>query len=84
MTTLKVTKTHEDASTSIYKITGFTQAEFADLCDLPYQAMKAEVLDMLDERNKGLGTRWNNGYGVYQMWIIKGEAVYAEIGNTCD
>jgi len=83
MMPLTVLKTFDCIGTQTMKVSGFTEAELADLNAMYYQEMKKAVLDELDKRNGGLGTRWHNGYGVYHMWI-KDNAVYVEIGNSCD
>ena len=80
---LTVVKAFDRLGTQTMKVSGFTEAELAALDAMYYQEMKKTVLDELDKRNNGLGTRWHNGYGVYHMWI-KDKTVYVEIGNSCD
>ena len=45
--------------------------------------LEETVLDMLDRRNGNTGTCWKCGYGVYRTWM-HGDAVYMEIGSSCD
>lgn len=80
---LTVVKTFDCIGTQTMKVSGFTYEELDALNSMYYQEMIDSVLEMLDERNDGLGTRWHNGYGVYHMWI-RDNAVYVEIGNSCD
>lgn len=65
------------------KITGFTDAELSELNSMDFREMREKVLEILDARNSGIGTRWRNGYGCYNVWIMNG-AVYAEIGMSSD
>lgn len=80
---LKIKKSYSKIGTDIMEVTGFTDKELSELSSMDYREMKETVLDMLDRLNGNTGTCWHNGYGVYQMWI-RGNAVFVEIGNTCD
>ena len=44
---------------------------------------KEKLLDMLDNRNGGIGTAWMCGYGVYGLWYDN-DAAYLNIGKSCD
>ena len=83
MDALKIVNDRTGMGVSIKKITGFTTRELNELGSMEHDEFREKVLDMLDRRNNGTGSCWQCGYGVYQMWI-SGDAVYAEVGNSCD
>jgi hypothetical protein len=66
---LKVEQFYSTRSTNTMKITGFTYKELSELNSMDYREMKETVLDMLDDRNGGLGSCWHNGYYVFSMWV---------------
>ena len=65
------------------KITGFTDAELSELKSMEHYESKETLLDMLDNRNDGIGTQWSCGYGVYGLWYDN-DAAYMNIGTSCD
>lgn len=65
------------------KLTGFTPEELSELNSMDYREMKEKILEIADDRNDGIGTCWARGYGVYNAWI-RDNAVYVEVGNSCD
>lgn len=64
-------------------ITGFRDGELNELKSMEHHEAKGKLLEMLDSRCEGLGTRWAQGYGVYGMWFDN-EAAYLNIGDSCD
>ena len=68
---------------NIQRISGFTNQELKELGSMEQSELKEAVLDLLDRRNGNTGTCWKCGYGVYRTWM-HGDAVYIEIGNSCD
>lgn len=65
------------------KITGFTDNELSELKSMEHNESKEVLLQMLNDRNGGLGTAWMCGYGVYGLWYDN-DAAYLNIGKTCD
>lgn len=65
------------------KITGFTDNELSELKSMEHNESKNMLLQMLNDRNGGLGTAWMCGYGVYGLWYDN-DAAYLNIGKTCD
>lgn len=65
------------------KVTGFTDAELSELKSMEHHESKDVLLQMLDDRNGGIGTQWMCGYGVYEHWFDN-DAAYVNIGKTCD
>ena len=83
MVALKVETINNRTGSSCMKLTGFTEAELSELNSMDYREMKEKIIDMLDDRNNGLGTVWACGYGFWSAWIRDG-AVYCDIGSSCD
>ena len=65
------------------KIGGFAEGELNELKSMEHYEAKYKLLDMLDQRNDGQGTRWHNGNGVYGLWFDN-EYAFFQIGNSCD
>lgn len=65
------------------KIAGFADGELNELKSMEHSAAKEKLLDMLNDRNKGIGTVWLCGYGVYGLWFDN-EFAYLNIGRSCD
>lgn len=65
------------------RIGGFTEGELSELKSMEHTEAKAKLLDMLDNRNEGLGTQWMCGYGVYGLWFDN-EYAYLNVGTSCD
>lgn len=65
------------------KITGFGEGELSELKSMEHYESKEKLLDMLDNRNGGIGTAWMCGYGVYGLWYDN-DAAYLNIGTSCD
>lgn len=83
MSQLKIKEGNALCGTRTMEVHGFTESELSELNSMDYNEMKETVLNTLDEYCDGIGTRWHNGYGVYNMWIKDG-AVFVEIGKSCD
>lgn len=83
MDSLIISKTPCGSGMHTAKITGFTDAELSDLKRIPNADAKVVLLAMLDNRNNGIGTTWQCGYGVYGLWFDN-EAAYVNIGSSCD
>lgn len=65
------------------KITGFADGELSELKSMEHYEAKEKLLEMLDNRNGGVGTCWQCGYGAYGLWFDN-EAAYMNIGRSCD
>ena len=65
------------------KITGFKDGELSELKSMEHGEACEKLLEMLDDRNGNIGSRWKCGYGIYGMWFDD-EAAYFNIGNSCD
>ncbi len=65
------------------RISGFAEGELEKLKQLPNEAARSRLLDILDTRNNGLATRWHNGEGIYGLWFDN-EYAYLNIGRSCD
>ena len=83
MKALQIDSVGIDSGVATVRITGFEEGELEKLMQMPYGQMEQTVLEMLNERNHGVGTCWHNGYGVYGGWAnVTG--VYLKIGSSCD
>lgn len=83
MARLTVEKMPCTNSMDTMKITGFSDGELSELKSMEHMESKMKILDMLDNRNDGLGTQWMCGYGVFGHWFDN-EAAYVNIGKDCD
>ena len=64
-------------------IDGLTYAELKELKAMEHNAAKEKLLDIIDERNDGIATRWQCGYGVYGVWFDN-ECAFVNVGDSCD
>ena len=68
-------------------VTGFTGEELEEIKRLNSELGKKEAeeraLEILDKRNKGTGTCWANGYGVYGFNVGDNGVTFL-IGSSCD
>lgn len=80
---LKIEKQPCTNALDTMKITGFTDAELSELKSMEHYEAKEALLDMLDNRNGGLGTQWMCGVGTYGLWFDN-EAAYLNIGRSSD
>ena len=73
-------------ATSIMRVSGFSVEEMKELSKLPVMKMEERVLEMINQRNNGIGTCWHNGNGVYRVYISQmcPDSVFVEIGKSCD
>ena len=65
------------------RIGNFEEGELAELKKMDHYEAKETLLQMLDERNNGIGTCWYCGYGTYGLWFDN-EYAYMNIGTSCD
>ena len=65
------------------KITGFQDGELNELKSMEHREAREKIVEMLDSRNGNQGTCWACGNGIYGVWFDN-EAVYMNIGSTCD
>ena len=65
------------------RIGGFGDGELSELKSMEHHEAEDKLLDMLDNRNHGLGTTYARGYGVYGVWFDN-EFAYMNIGSNCD
>lgn len=65
------------------RIGGFTDGELSELKSMEHHEAKEKLLDLLDNRNNGLGTQWMCGNGVYGMWFDN-EYAYLNVGTSSD
>ena len=65
------------------KITGFSDEILYSLKHMKHEDAKESVIELLDERNNGIGTCWHNGNGIYGLWFDN-EAAYMNIGSSAD
>lgn len=80
---LKIETDRPGIGVNVMKISGFTNQELKELGSMEQRELEETVLDMLDRRNGNTGTCWKCGYGVYRTWM-RGDAVYMEVGSSCD
>jgi hypothetical protein len=83
MAKLTVEKKEYSTGMNTMKITGFNDGELSELKSMVHEEAQEKILEMLDSRNGGLGSRWACGYGVYSLWFDE-EAAYVNIGTSCD
>lgn len=67
----------------IFKITGFTDDELYELKKLEHQKAIWKLLDILDERNDDLGTKWWRSCIVSDGWFDN-EFAYIKLVDPCD
>ena len=65
------------------KLTGFTKEEFYELEHCDYRDAKKMVVQIANERNGNIGTCWQRGNGIYNIWT-RDDAVFIEVGSSCD
>jgi hypothetical protein len=65
------------------QISGFSDGELNELKSMEHMEAKEKLLDMLDDRNDGIGTQWMCGDGVFGLWFDN-EAAYLNVGTSCD
>ena len=65
------------------RIGNFEEGELKELKGMDHYEAKETLLNMLDDRNGGIGTCWYCGYGTYGLWFDN-EYAYMNIGTTCD
>ena len=83
MAALTVIKIQSTGRLNTMLIGGFNDGELSDLKSMEHYESKSKLLDMLDDRNNGLGTTWMRGPGVYGHWFDN-EFAYINIGTSCD
>ena len=71
------------AGMTTVRISGFADGELSELKSMEHYEAKEKLLDMLDNRNEGVGTAWSCGNGIYGLWFDN-EFAYMNIGNSCD
>ena len=81
---LDIKQESEIAGTRVMSITGLTPDMIAMLTELGYRDMIRKMVEILDKFAGNIGTCWQNGYGIYQMWITEDGVVHMEIGSNCD
>jgi len=64
------------------KITGFEAGELNELKSMEHMEAREKLLDMLNDRNSGIGTTWMCGPGVWGLWFDN-EAAYLNVGANC-
>lgn len=80
---LKIEKERYSGGLDHVKITGFSEGELSELKSMEHGEAQLKLVEMLDSRNHGEGTRYACGYGIYGLWFDN-EAAYLSIGSTCD
>ena len=64
-------------------IDGLTDAELHEFKRMPNDKATDKLLQVLDERNDGIGTCWKCGNGIYSVWFDN-ECAFVNIGDSCD
>ena len=64
-------------------IDGLTDAELKQLKSMEHASALDLLLEWVDARNDGIGTAWQNGYGIYGFWFDN-ECAFVNIGDSCD
>lgn len=83
MARLNVEKSRCSAGLDQIKISGFSDGELSELKSMTNRDAEEKIIEMLDSRNNGEGTRYACGYGIYGLWFDN-EAAYMSVGTTCD
>ena len=83
MAKLTIEKKQYSPGMDTMKITGFNDGELNELKSMAHEEASEKILEMLDSRNNGTGTRWACGNGVYSLWFDE-EAAYLNVGSSCD
>lgn len=80
---LKLARERYSGGLDHVKITGFESGELGELKSMEHREAEQKLVEMLDSRNDGEGTRLACGYGIYGLWFDN-EAAYLSVGNSCD
>lgn len=80
---LKIETFREGLGVRCLKLTGFSEEEIQELAHCDYRDMKNRIVEIANERNSGIGTTWQCGYGIYNAWT-HGNEVFIEVGVSCD
>ena len=83
MAALTIQKLQSTGRLDTMRIGGFNNGELSELKSMEHYESKSKLLDMLDDRNHGLGLTWMAGPGVYGHWFDN-EYAYVNIGKSCD
>lgn len=54
---------------NIFKVEGLSEEELYDLKNMSHENAILKLLDMLDERNDELGTKWWRSNNVWSCWF---------------
>lgn len=65
------------------RISGFRDGELNELKSMSHEDAIEKLIEMLDSRNNGTGTRYQCGNGLYGVWFDN-EFAYMNIGSSCD
>ena len=83
MPALKLERSRYGSGLDMVKVSGFSENELSELKSMEHMEAKEKLIDMLDSRNQGEGTRLACGYGMYGLWFDN-EAAYMNVGSSCD
>lgn len=82
-TPLAIETFREGLGVRCLKLTGFSEEEIQELAHCDYRDMKNRIVEIANDRNSGIGTTWQCGYGIYNAWT-HGNEVFIEVGVSCD
>ena len=80
---LKLEQSRYGTSLDMVKITGFNDGELSELKSMEHSEAKEKLIEMMDSRNKNMGSCYANGNGIYGLWFDD-EAAYISVGRSCD
>lgn len=86
MKPLKISTFYEGVATRTMKLDGLSVEELNELASMDYREMKEKIIEILNARNMGTGTRWACGYGLYSAFYNHAHpmSIFVEIGKNCD
>ena len=83
MAALSIEKRQYSSGMDTIRIGGFNEGELSELKSMEHHEAQDKLVDMLNNRNMGLGTVYACGKGIYSMWFDN-EFAYMNVGTSCD
>lgn len=83
MAALEIVEKQYSPGLNTLRIGGFEDGELSELKSMEHNEAREKLIDMLNRRNRGIGTSYACGYGIYGLWFDN-EFAYMNVGSSCD
>lgn len=83
MAALEIVEKPYSPGMTTLRIGGFADGELSELKSMEHHDAREKLIDMLDNRNSGIGKTYACGYGIYGVWFDN-EFAYMNVGSSCD